>query len=128
MDNTEKDKGAEPLPYCRLAQVAEHERAEEADEPCNDYRAGIYKYPAVIDEEKLSNLVKGLHPAIAEYGIDVTVSWDNDKKVWDIELKRGEHILTTSIEADDAALCLETKECPALRTKIDELKADIIKG
>jgi len=128
MDNEKKETGAEPLPFCRLAQVAEHERAEEEDGPCNDYRAGMYKYPAVVDEEKLCNMIKGLHPAIGEYGIDIKVSWDNDKKVWAVELKKGMYMLTTSLEPDDAALCLETRECPALRTKIEELKADIIKG
>jgi hypothetical protein len=128
MDNTEKEKGMEPLPFCRLASVAEHERAEEEDGPCNDYRAGMYKYPAVIDEEKLAGMIKGLHPAIKEHGIDVKVSWDNDKKIWDIELKKGKHLLATYLEPDIAALCLETKECPALKAEIDELKTDIIKG
>jgi hypothetical protein len=128
MDNKEKEPDVEPLPYCRLASVAEHERAEEEDEPCNDYRAGMYKYPSVVDEDKLCSMIKGLHPAIGEYEIDIKVSWDNDKKIWVVDLKKGEHRLSTYLEPDDAALCLEAKECPALRTKIDELKADIIKG
>lgn len=36
-----KDQKAEaPLPHCRTAPDPEHQRAENEDEPCDDYRTG----------------------------------------------------------------------------------------
>jgi hypothetical protein len=128
MDNIEKDTGTEPLPYCRLASVAEHARPENEDEPCNDYRAGMYKYPAVIDGDKLCSMIKDHYPSIGECGIDVKVDWDNSKKVWVIDFKRGGRIVTADMEPDDAALCMEGKECPSLKIKIDNMMADITKA
>jgi hypothetical protein len=33
-------KGEDPLPPCRTAPDPEHQRAENDDEPCDDYRSG----------------------------------------------------------------------------------------
>ena len=33
-------RGAESLPHCRTAPDPEHFRAEDEDEPCDDYRSG----------------------------------------------------------------------------------------
>jgi hypothetical protein len=37
---SKKKKGREDLPYCTTAPSAEHMRAHEDDEPCDDGRAG----------------------------------------------------------------------------------------
>lgn len=37
---SKKKKDGEDLPYCTTAPSAEHMRAHEEDEPCNDGRAG----------------------------------------------------------------------------------------
>jgi hypothetical protein len=36
----ENEEVEEKLPFCRTAQVAEHARAYDEDEPCDDYRGG----------------------------------------------------------------------------------------
>lgn len=33
-------KGVDPLPHCRTAPDPEHLRADNEDEPCDDYRSG----------------------------------------------------------------------------------------
>lgn len=39
-----KKKGKDwPLPYCTTAPSAEHHRARDADEPCDDARAADFK-------------------------------------------------------------------------------------
>ncbi len=38
--DTEKEKAEEELPYCTTAPSAEHHRADDADEPCDDGRTG----------------------------------------------------------------------------------------
>ena len=35
-----KGKGDEELPFCTTAPSAEHSRADEEDEPCDDFREG----------------------------------------------------------------------------------------
>jgi hypothetical protein len=41
-DRTEGEKNGEEesLPFCTTAPSAEHARAEEGDEPCDDFRSG----------------------------------------------------------------------------------------
>jgi hypothetical protein len=43
-EDQRKSKGKkveEKLPYCTTAPSAEHSRAHDDDEPCDDYRAGL---------------------------------------------------------------------------------------
>ena len=40
MEEKKKEKLEEQLPYCTTAPVAEHARAYDEDEPCDDFRAG----------------------------------------------------------------------------------------
>jgi hypothetical protein len=39
-EERKKKKAAEPLPSCTTAPSAEHERAYDKDEPCDDARGG----------------------------------------------------------------------------------------
>lgn len=39
-EGKKKKKGEEELPFCTTAPSAEHARAEEEDEPCDDFREG----------------------------------------------------------------------------------------
>ena len=38
MEEKKNEKLEEQLPFCRTASVAEHARAGDEDEPCDDYR------------------------------------------------------------------------------------------
>ena len=40
IEKEEKQKNDEKLPYCTTAPSAEHHRASDDDEPCDDSRAG----------------------------------------------------------------------------------------
>jgi hypothetical protein len=136
MDDKIKATDEERLDYCTTAASAEHARAWDENEPCDDGRTGNVA-PAQHgssslavndDNKKLCEKIKALHPEIGKCGIDINVNWDMDKKVWIIDFKSGRHELTTPLAPEDANACMEDRQCPALALKIANLKATIIKG
>lgn len=43
LEEAKKKKSDEKLPYCRTAPCAEHSRAHDEDEPCDNGRTGNYE-------------------------------------------------------------------------------------
>ena len=129
MDDKKEDTGEERLPYCTTAPSAEHARAHNEDEPCDDGTGGGKPWsPGTIDKELLCDRIRAIYPQIGQCGIDLKAKWDNDRKVWIIDFKSGEHALTTYLETGDAEACMDGRQCPALGDKIDDLKAAIMKA
>ena len=128
MVDNKQDSGEEKLPYCTKAPSAEHARAHDEDEPCDDGRIGKTAPAKEAGNDILCERIKGLYPEIGECGIDIHVNWDKGKKVWIVDFKSGPHELTTHLEPEDANACMEGRQCPALGIKIADLKSNIIKA
>ena len=77
------------------------------------------------DKNELCDKIKSIYPDIGECGIDIDLSYDESKKAWIVDLKRGEHHLTTHLEPEDADACIDGKECVYLGTQIAQLAANI---
>ncbi len=77
------------------------------------------------DRKELCEKIKSIYPGIGECGIDVEVDYSEAKKAWVIDLKQGEHHLTTHLEPEDADACIEGKECVYLGTQIAQLVGNI---
>ena len=77
------------------------------------------------DRKELCEKIKSIYPGIGECGIDVEVDYSEAKKAWVVDLKQGEHHLTTHLEPEDAAACIEGKECVYLGTQIAQLVGNI---
>jgi hypothetical protein len=78
------------------------------------------------DKKELCEKIISIYPDIGECGIDVDVDYNEAKKAWVVELKHGEHQLSTHLEDEDADACMEGRECIYLGTQIAQL-ADNIK-
>jgi hypothetical protein len=128
MDDSKKDPGEERLPYCTKAPSAEHARAHDKDEPCDDGRSGKAAPAKAPENEILCKSIRALYPEIGECGIDIHANWNKDKKIWIIDFKSGPHVLTTHLEPEDANACMEGRHCPPLGIKIADLKSNIIKA
>lgn len=77
------------------------------------------------DKKELCEKIKSVHPDIGECGINVDVDWDESKKAWVVDLKKGVKELKTHLEPEDADGCMEGKQCVSLGLQIAQLKANI---
>lgn len=76
--------------------------------------------------EELCQKISALYPDIGACGIDITVQYDQGKKVWVVDLKKGSHELKHYLEIPDANACMEGKQCVALGLEIAQLKKNIM--
>ena len=77
------------------------------------------------DKKELCQKIKSIYPDIGECGIDVDVDYNEKKKAWIVDLKYGEHHLSTHLEPADADACMEGKECVYLGTQVAQLAANV---
>ena len=77
------------------------------------------------DKKELCEKIRSIYPDIGECGIDVDVEFDETKKAWIVDLKKGEHKLKTHIEPSEADECMEGKQCVSLGLQIAELRTNI---
>ena len=79
------------------------------------------------DKKELCEKIRSIHPDIGECGIDVDVEYDEAKKAWVVDLKKGDHELKTHLELQEADECMEGKQCVSLGLQIGQLRANIEK-
>ena len=77
------------------------------------------------DKKELCEKIRSIYPDIGECGIDVDVDYDDTKKAWIVDLKKGEHELKTHLETSEANECMEGKQCVSLGLQVAQLKANI---
>ena len=81
----------------------------------------------MYDKKSLCEKIRQLYPDIGECGIDVHVEYDQEAQRWAVHLKQGAHTLKTFLEPNDAALCMDDKQCVSLGIEIAQLKDNITK-
>ena len=79
------------------------------------------------EEKELCEKIRSIYPEIGECGIDVTVDFDDVKKAWIVDLRKGAHRLKTHLESQDVDACLEGKQCVYLGSQVTQLVENIKK-
>ena len=79
----------------------------------------------MYSKETLCEKITELYPDIGTCGINVDVAFDDGKKVWVVDLKKGEHHLKHYLEVSDADYCIDGKICVPLGLEIAQLKKNI---
>jgi len=79
------------------------------------------------DKKELCEKIRSIYPDIGECGIDVDVEYDEAKKAWIVDLKKGELELKTHLELQEVDDCMEGKQCVSLGLQIAQLRANIEK-
>ena len=79
------------------------------------------------EKQNLCEKIRSLYPEIGACGIDVETNFDENKKAWIVDLKKGSHHLKTHLELQDADACMEGKQCVYLSTQISQLVENIKK-
>ena len=78
-----------------------------------------------MDQKELCEKIKTIYPEIGECGIDIDVTYDEDKQTWVVHLNKDNKSLKTYLEPGDADLCMEGKQCVGLSIEINQLKDSI---
>ncbi len=76
-------------------------------------------------KDELCQRIQSLYPDIGRCGIDVKVDFDEVKKAWVVDLKKGDHRLKTYLEPEDASTCMAGKQCVSLGLQIAQLVSNI---
>ncbi|MEA3469801.1 MAG: hypothetical protein U9R57_16475 [Thermodesulfobacteriota bacterium] len=77
------------------------------------------------DSKQLCEKITSLYPDIGACGIDVDVTYDKEKKLWVVDLKKDEHELKHYLDVPDADTCMDGKQCVSLGLEIAQLKKNI---
>ncbi|SDT84404.1 hypothetical protein [Desulfobacula phenolica] len=76
-------------------------------------------------KNQLCEKIRSVYPDIGECGIDLNVEYDQDKKVWVVQLNKDNQTLKTYLEPEDANVCMEGKQCIGLGMQIYQLRDNI---
>ena len=79
----------------------------------------------MYDKKELCEKIRGIYPDIGQCGIDVDVEYDDTKKAWIVDLKKGSQALKTHLEPEEADQCMDGKQCVSLGLQVAQLKANI---
>lgn len=61
-----------------------------------------------------------MYPEITNHGINVGMSYDDEKAAWVIKFKKDHHELETFLEKKDADECMEGKKCVYLGVQLGD--------
>ena len=74
------------------------------------------------DNQELCAKIKDVFPDIGECGIDIDVNYDDDKKAYVVNLKKGQRKIKTHLETEDADTCMLGEQCLGLGIQIAQFK------
>ena len=76
-------------------------------------------------KKELCKKITDLYPEIGKCGINIDAEYNKEKKIWEIDMKKGTHKLKHHLEIPDADACMEGKQCVSLGLEIAQLKKNI---
>jgi len=79
----------------------------------------------MMSKEELCRKITELYPDVGACGMDLKVSYSDEKKAWVVDLKKGSHELRHYLEAPDAKDCMAGKQCVSLGLEIAQLRKNI---
>lgn len=77
----------------------------------------------MYDSEKFREKLKAIYPDMGKWGIDIEVEYDEAEQIWIVDLKKGDTVLRTHLELEEAKKCMEGQRCVSFGLQIAELKA-----
>ena len=74
---------------------------------------------------ELCKKITDIYPEIGECGIDIDVTYDDEKKAWVVDLIKDSHELKHYLDLPEADECMEGNKCVPLGLEIAQLKKNI---
>ena len=72
----------------------------------------------------LNDKILELHPEIAKYGVEPSLTWDREKKAYVLTLTKGPHKLSTYVDKPDATRCMDGHVCVSLALQVAQFIAN----
>lgn len=79
----------------------------------------------MYEKQELCKKITEIYPEIGTCGIDIRVEFDEDKKMWVVDLKKDEHKLKHYLKLSDAEHCMRGDQCVSLGLEIAQLEKNI---
>lgn len=79
----------------------------------------------MYSKNQLCDKIRSIYPDVGKCGIDIKVDFDNKNNAWSIQLKKEKKRLKTFLETEDAASCMENRQCLGLGWQVYQLKDNI---
>jgi hypothetical protein len=76
-------------------------------------------------DNELCEKITKLYPEIGACGIDIDVTYDEQKKSWVVHLRKDSHSLNHFLDLMDADKCMEGKQCVSLGLELAQLRKNI---
>ncbi|MCP4342836.1 MAG: hypothetical protein GY799_29130 [Desulfobulbaceae bacterium] len=76
-------------------------------------------------KDELCKKITDIYPEIGECGLDIDVSYDDEKKAWVVDLIKDSHELKHYLDLPEADECMEGNKCVPLGLEIAQLKKNI---
>ena len=68
----------------------------------------------MYDKIELCNKIHEIYPEMGNCDKDLNVDWDSEKNVWQVNFEKNGHRIMHYLEDEDAAPCIEGKQCIGL--------------
>ncbi len=78
-----------------------------------------------MNKEELYKKIQEIYPDIGQCGINLDVTYDEEKKAWVVNLERKGKRLSHYLDEEDIKACMEGRQCVALGIQVGELKRDV---
>ncbi len=79
----------------------------------------------MYNKDELCHKITELYPEIGQCGIDINVGFDDEKKVWVVDLIKDSHELKHYLDLPEADDCMEGNKCVPLGLEIAQLRKNI---
>lgn len=76
----------------------------------------------MFDKDDVCKKIIQLYPDIGASDITIDAFYSTAKKMWVVELKKGEHTLVHHLDKNDIKDCMDGKQCVSLGLEIAQLK------
>ena len=76
----------------------------------------------MYDKAALCNKIHEIYPDMGDCGQDLKVTWDDAMKVWEINFERDGNHIKHYLEDEDAAPCVEGKQCIGLGIEFGQFR------
>ena len=64
-----------------------------------------------VSSEELRSRILSIYPEIERFGLGLDLDYDKSQEAWIATVSKGEHRLSTHLEAQDVESCLQGREC-----------------
>lgn len=79
----------------------------------------------MYDKEELCAKITEIYPEIGKCGIDIDVTFDDEKKAWVVDLEKDSHKLKHYLDLPEADDCMDGNHCVSLGLEIAQLRKNI---